>query len=117
LSGSIPYPPLRNRIDDWSSALESLPSAGAGAPWVLAGDFNATLDHAELRDVIDRGYRDAGDAAGEGLEPTWPVGGRHMPPVTIDHVLADRRLGIADYEVLGLPGSDHRPVYARLVLP
>jgi len=115
--GVHPYPPLRGRVDEWSAALESLPTAGSGVPWVLPGDFNASLDLAELRGLIGRGYRDAADAAGKGLEPTWPVG-RTMPPlIAIDHVLVDRRLGIAAYGVLDLPGSDHRAIYARLVLP
>ncbi len=38
----------------------------------LVGDFNATLDQAALRDVVARGYRDAADVAGKGLEPTFP---------------------------------------------
>lgn len=114
--GVHPYPPQPERVEEWSSALESLPSAGSGVPWILAGDFNATLDHAELRDLIGRGYEDAADETGKGLEPTWPVG-RHFLPVTIDHVLADRRLGISRYEVIDLPGSDHRAVFARLFLP
>jgi endonuclease/exonuclease/phosphatase family metal-dependent hydrolase len=112
-----PVPPLRKDVAEWSTALESLPDAGRGTPWLLAGDFNATLDHAELRDVLGRGYRDAGDAAGEGLEPTWPSGSYRSPPVTIDHVLADERLGVVEYEVEDLPGSDHRAVYAQLALP
>ncbi len=32
-------------VEVWREALESLPSTGAGTPWVLVGDFNATLDH------------------------------------------------------------------------
>ena len=40
---------------------------------ILAGDFNATLDHPELRAVLDRGYVDAADAASGGLKPTWPA--------------------------------------------
>ena len=31
-----------------------------GAPWILAGDFNATLDLPELNELLDSGYRDAG---------------------------------------------------------
>ena len=31
---------------------------------ILAGDFNATLDHAELRRLIGRGYHDAAEQAG-----------------------------------------------------
>lgn len=115
--GVHPYPPVDRRLDEWRAALESLPSTGSRVPWVLAGDFNATLDHAELRDVLARGYRDAGDATGNGLTPTWPAGSIFPPPVTIDHVLADRRIDILDYAVEDIPGSDHRAVYARLSLP
>jgi endonuclease/exonuclease/phosphatase family metal-dependent hydrolase len=114
-----PYPPQDHHVDQWTAALESLPSTGGGVPWVLIGDFNATLDHSQLREILDRGYRDAGEVAGEGLEPTWPADdwASRLPGVTIDHVLADSRLGIAGYSVEELPGSDHRPVLAELVLP
>jgi endonuclease/exonuclease/phosphatase (EEP) superfamily protein YafD len=112
-----PYPPVKGHADIWSQALESLPSAGGGTPWVLVGDFNATLDQSLLRDTVARGYRDAGEVAGEGLEPTWPNAGSVLPPfITIDHVLADERLGIVDYGVDDLPGSDHRAIHAELAL-
>jgi endonuclease/exonuclease/phosphatase family metal-dependent hydrolase len=111
-----PYTPKRPLIDRWREGLESLPSTGAGAPWLLVGDFNATLDHAELRDVIDRGYRDAADVTGDGLTPTWPTGSVLLPPVTIDHILADKRFLIGGYGVEGLPGSDHQAIFARLAL-
>jgi endonuclease/exonuclease/phosphatase (EEP) superfamily protein YafD len=113
-----PYPPVNGHVIVWSEALGSLPSAGEGMPWILVGDFNATLDQSLLRTTVDRGYRDAGDVAGEGLEPTWPDAGSMLPPViTIDHVLADERLGIVDYGVEDLPGSDHRSIHAELALP
>lgn len=114
-----PYPPQSHHVDQWTAALESLPSTGDGVPWLLIGDFNATLDHSQFREILDRGYLDAGEVAGEGLEPTWPAekwAGR-LPGVTIDHVLADERLDVVDYEVEELPGTDHRPVFAELVLP
>jgi endonuclease/exonuclease/phosphatase family metal-dependent hydrolase len=114
-----PLPPGRGNGDVWGETLDSLPSAGSGPPWVLAGDFNATLDHARFRELLDRGYRDAGAVAGEGLEPTFPtMGFGSLPPfITIDHVLADHRLDVVDYEVKDLPGTDHRPVLAELALP
>jgi endonuclease/exonuclease/phosphatase (EEP) superfamily protein YafD len=115
--GIHPYPPGRGNVDIWSEAMGSLPTAGEGVPWVLAGDFNATLDVSQFRDLLDRGYRDAGDVAGKGLEPTFPAEGHMIPPVTIDHVLADRRLGIVSYSVADIPGSDHRAVEAELALP
>jgi endonuclease/exonuclease/phosphatase (EEP) superfamily protein YafD len=112
-----PQPPNLS-VDRWREALESLPAAGSGAPWILVGDFNATFDQAEFRDLVDGGYRDAGEATGKGLEPTWP-GPDELPwgLITIDHVLADRRIGVADYGVDDLAGSDHRAIHARLVLP
>ena len=112
-----PYPPQPHNVGEWEAALRSLPSGGRGAPWLLAGDFNATLDQSQLRDLLDRGYRDAGDVAGEGLEPTFPRQGHAIPPITIDHILADRRLGVVSYAVEELPGSDHRAVFAELRLP
>ncbi|GAA4470143.1 endonuclease/exonuclease/phosphatase family protein [Phytohabitans houttuyneae] len=103
----------------WERDLDAQPRATPSGPVrVLAGDFNATLDHAPLRRLIDSGYRDAADAAGAGLTGTWgPYDGDRIPPVTIDHVLVDRRVGVRDVSVLRLPGSDHRPVYAELALP
>jgi endonuclease/exonuclease/phosphatase (EEP) superfamily protein YafD len=115
--GVHPYPPQMNRTGEWEEALASLPSAGGGTAWVLPGDFNATLDQSQLRDLLDRGYRDAGNVAGRGLTPTFPSEGHLIPPVTIDHVLADQRLGVVDYGVEDLPGSDHHAVWAELALP
>jgi endonuclease/exonuclease/phosphatase family metal-dependent hydrolase len=112
-----PQPPVMS-VDRWEEALASLPTPGNGIPWVLAGDFNASFDQAQFRELVERGYRDAGEATGKGLEPTWPS--RQVFPwglMTIDHVLTDRRLGVAEYGVDGLPGSDHRAIYAELVLP
>ena len=111
-------PPTRGETTDlWKQDLQSLPPAGAGGYRLLLGDFNATLDHAELRSVIDAGYNDAADAAGAGLAFTWPSGRLLPAPVTIDHVLADERLGVGDVSVHEISGSDHRAVFAELYLP
>lgn len=115
--GVHPYPPNPNQVGVWEESLASLPSTGRGAPWVLVGDFNATLDQSQFRDLLDRGYRDAGAVAGEGLVPTFPRLGHMIPPITIDHVLADRRLGIVEYSVEELPRTDHRPLHTVLALP
>jgi endonuclease/exonuclease/phosphatase (EEP) superfamily protein YafD len=85
---------------------------------VLAGDFNATLDHALLRRLLDTGYRDAAATVGAGLVGTWgPYDGDPIPPVVIDHVLADRRVGVVAVSVHRVPGSDHRAVLASLTPP
>jgi endonuclease/exonuclease/phosphatase (EEP) superfamily protein YafD len=112
-----PRTPSPDGTPRWAAELENLPSPGEGPPWLLIGDFNATLDHSVLRDILDRGYRDAADATGNGLIGTWPAGRALPPQVTIDHVLADRRFGISAYGVEDLAGSDHRAVHASVFLP
>jgi endonuclease/exonuclease/phosphatase (EEP) superfamily protein YafD len=113
-----PLTPGRTGITAWEHSLEDLSATGRGTPWLLVGDFNATLDSSLLRETIDRGYRDAGDVAGEGLEPTWPNADHTLPPfITIDHVLADSRLGVDDYGVDDVPDSDHRAIHAELAFP
>ena len=64
----------RPNMAEWRADLRALPPATPrGAVRILAGDFNATLDHAELRRVLDRGYEDAADEVGHGLRATWPA--------------------------------------------
>ena len=101
----------------WRSDLAEEPGSLA-TPRILLGDFNSTLDHEPLRALISRGYRDAADADGQGLIGTWgPYEGHPLPPVTIDHVLVDKRIGVADVSVHDVPATDHRAVLADLWLP
>ncbi len=114
-----PIPPRHPAwTEEWEEVLSTLPSGGHGTPWVLAGDFNATLDQTPFRELLGRGYGDAGEAAGKGLDSTFPAdGGIFPPPITIDHILADQRFGVVEYEVEPLPGSDHHAIFAKLALP
>ena len=112
-----PPPPTRSHLDDWAPDLRALTRGGDGRlPRLLAGDFNATLDHAELRRLLASGYRDAAASAGTGLTGTWPSG-RSLPRVAIDHVLAPVTWRVVSARVLDLPGSDHRAVLAELAPP
>jgi endonuclease/exonuclease/phosphatase (EEP) superfamily protein YafD len=120
LSVHVPAPTTREAERHWRHDLRVLPGAAPAPapPRVLAGDFNATLDHAELRRVLDRGYRDAAEQAGVALRPTWPAGRRILPPqVTIDHVLADRRIRVISARSVPIFGSDHRGILADLLVP
>jgi len=117
-----PYPPLSGpSVRDWQAVLRGLPgSTDGGLPHILAGDFNATLDHRELRHVLDRGYTDAADATGDGLRATFPTASdrRSWPPlITIDHVLVPDTIRVRRVTAYEIPGSDHRAVIAELVLP
>ena len=103
----------------WHDDLAAEPGADpAGPPRILLGDFNSTLDHAALRRVVARGYRDAADTVGAGLAGTWgPYHGRLIPPVTLDHVLVDKRIGVRDLSVHPVAGSDHRALIAEITVP
>lgn len=99
----------------WEREMKDLSrAAGEHGLRILAGDFNATLDHAAFRTVLSRGYNDAAEEHGSGLTPTWPSS---SPVVTIDHVVVDNRAAVLDYRVFDVAGSDHRAVFAEVRLP
>jgi endonuclease/exonuclease/phosphatase (EEP) superfamily protein YafD len=114
-----PFPPVNPTVTgEWEEVLSTLPPGDHGTPWLLAGDFNATFDQAPFRELVGRGYRDAGEVAGKGLDATFPATGSLLPPpITIDHILADERFGIVKYEDEPLPDSDHHAIFAELALP
>ena len=99
----------------WRAELGVLPPPGE-LPRVVAGDFNATLDHAVFRDLLRLGYADAAQQTGNALAPTWGPPGRGAV-LTLDHVLVDRGCAVLASSVHTVPGSDHRAVYAEIQLP
>ncbi|MFS8099839.1 endonuclease/exonuclease/phosphatase family protein [Lentzea alba] len=103
----------------WQRELAGLPVPDStGALRVLAGDFNATLDHVGITRLLNKGYVDAADQVGKGLIHTWPSNsGIWPPPVTIDHVLVDAKCPVDTVDVFDVPGSDHRAVVTQFVVP
>lgn len=99
----------------WRRELSQLPRP-AERIRILAGDFNASFDHAAFRGVVDRGYADAAESTGDGMEATWSSW-PFAPPVTIDHILADDRCAFASYGVYAVPGSDHKALISEVILP
>jgi endonuclease/exonuclease/phosphatase family metal-dependent hydrolase len=113
-----PNPPIGPpEVDLWREGLRSLPAGSEASPRILAGDFNATLDHAEMGRVLDAGYRDAADAVGAGLVATWRSGQPLLPPLTIDHVLVGPGIGVQEFGADDLAESDHRAVTAEVEIP
>jgi endonuclease/exonuclease/phosphatase (EEP) superfamily protein YafD len=108
-----PFPPVnKDSTDRLIAYLDAIPPPDpAGPARLLAGDYNATLDHPAFRRVLGRGYTDAAEALGDGLAGTWPAN-RTLPPlVTIDHVLGDTdRVSFADYSRHEIAGTDHLTV-------
>ncbi|MFE3453117.1 endonuclease/exonuclease/phosphatase family protein [Nonomuraea sp. NPDC059194] len=112
-----PNPPLGRMAAEWNASLAAMPPPSPDVVRVLAGDFNASIDHRALRNLLGKGYIDAAEKVGKGLTPTWP-NGRLIPAlISIDHVLADQRVGVARVEVRDVPRTDHRAVFAELRLP
>lgn len=112
--------PVRWEIRNWRSDLDWIAEQCPGGDVIMAGDFNATLDHFAGRGVDggDLGAcRDAARAAGAAGLGTWPT---DVPPLLgspIDHVLASAAWRVEAFRVLDAldgSGSDHRPVVSTL---
>lgn len=101
----------------WRRELAALPPPNE-IPVVLAGDFNATLDHAQFRRLLRLGHVDAASQVGNGLAPTWGPEPRGRPALlAFDHVLVDPRCAVITTATYPLTGSDHRALYAEFRLP
>jgi endonuclease/exonuclease/phosphatase (EEP) superfamily protein YafD len=120
-----PRPPLGNAAG-WAAdqhAILTAASAVHDSPALIAGDFNATLDHEPMRELGGRGFEDAVAKAKSGWQPTWPASGevsRLSVPipslVQIDHVLVNHSIRALHTESVTIAGSDHRAVVARLIM-
>jgi endonuclease/exonuclease/phosphatase (EEP) superfamily protein YafD len=100
----------------WSADLTLLGRLMADhpGPLVVAGDFNATAEHRQFRDLLTGGYRDAAQDAGAGPTFTFPAKRFRVPIASLDHVVLGPGLVGLDVRTAGQPGSDHRAVIARV---
>lgn len=113
------HAPIPGDIPQWRSDLDTLGRWCAdrqAGPVVVAGDFNATLDHSVFRDAMT-GCVDAAERTGEGLVGTWPSRVPSWLEPQIDHVLVTGDITPEQVSVHDIPGSDHRAVFSRLRLP
>lgn len=107
---------FRGDIERLASTLRVLArEAGAGAV-IVAGDLNATYDMRPFRELLDEGYRDAGEQAGAGLTRTYPSRPWRPPVVGIDHVLV-RNCTATSAQTVTVSGSDHRGLAATVDVP
>lgn len=96
-----------------------LAQAEAADADLVVGDMNATPDHEVMRALDDAGFRDAGEVANEGWQPTWPA--NHvsifpaLPPlVRIDHVLIGDSLASLGTHTVDIDGTDHLALVATV---
>jgi endonuclease/exonuclease/phosphatase family metal-dependent hydrolase len=106
--------------DAWAADHRAiLAQAEADDADLIVGDLNATADHDVMRNLDDAGFRDAGEVANEGWQPTWPA--NHvsifpsLPPlVRIDHVLIADTLASLGTHTVDVDGSDHLALVATV---
>ena len=110
--------PVPGAVPDWRDDMSLLPTWCAGStPAIVAGDFNATLDHSLLRAGMV-GCGDAASQRGDGLLSTWgPTPRTRVVGPQIDHVLATKGIEASSFRVVDLPGSDHHAILTTLKLP
>lgn len=114
-----PMPPLPGRTDVWRRELGELRDFAAEdhrTPLVLAGDFNASQDHAAFRRILDTGMQDAARLDGHDRTPSWPARTTPTFGVQIDHVLLSDDFSASAVRFLDLASTDHRALVADLTL-
>lgn len=109
--------PRLETMSGWQSDLSWIADQCPQGDFILAGDFNATIDHmARLgTDGGDVGYcRDAASRTGTGFTATWPAEYPELIGAPIDHVMASQNWDPTGSLVLDAAGSDHRALVVQL---
>lgn len=112
--------PRQEYMSQWRSDLQWLADQCATDNVILAGDFNATLDHMTGLGV-DGGTlgrcQDAASVSGNGGVGTWPTDVPALLGAPIDHVMVTPDWTVTGSVVmrsLDGSGSDHRPIVVQL---
>ncbi len=112
-----------NGVAQWSGDLDVVVAAARASrgPTLVAGDFNATLDHPPLQALMDASFRDASADAGPSWRPTWPspgnvqLAGTGVPSLfALDHVFLRGALEAVRARTLVVAGTDHRALVTRI---
>jgi endonuclease/exonuclease/phosphatase family metal-dependent hydrolase len=114
-----PMPPLPAHLGTWRkelSALRDYAAANVDRPTIVAGDFNATQDHAAFRRILDTGFMDGARLTGDTRTPTWPALTAPALGAQIDHVLVSRGFTAHRTRFLDLDDTDHRALVVDLTL-
>jgi len=112
--------PIPGEFRNWQADLDWLAQTCSGDNVIMAGDFNATLDHMSglgaSATTTMGDCADAGLATGNAAVGTWPVTLPALLGAPIDHVMATenwRATGMRVVQNQDGAGSDHRPVVAQ----
>jgi endonuclease/exonuclease/phosphatase (EEP) superfamily protein YafD len=114
-SGPVPDASLWQK--DMRGFAKFLPTLAVDRPMIVGGDFNATPDTVQFRDVLDAGFRDAADQAGAGYTRTYPANRSFPPLIAIDHLLTRGGPVATDVRTISIKRSDHRALLASIAVP
>ena len=113
--------PIPGQFDVWPRDLELLAQYCTGENIIMAGDFNATIDHMSgLGSEAGKTLGDCTDAAmatDNGALGTWPTKLPALVGSPIDHIMTTDDWRVDSMEIiqsLDDNGSDHRPIVAKL---
>ncbi|WP_314423247.1 endonuclease/exonuclease/phosphatase family protein [uncultured Microbacterium sp.] len=110
--------PRMEDMDQWSSDLRWIADQCPEGDFLLAGDFNATVDHMAGLGVEggDMGYcRDVASRTGNGYMGTWPSSLPALLSTPIDHVMASPNwVPTGSVVIDDAGGSDHRGLVVQL---
>ena len=112
--------PRPSYMQEWRDDLQWLADQCATANVIMAGDFNATVDHMSALGVGGGTLglcRDSAVASGNGAIGTWSVGMPAVLGTPIDHVMTSSKWEATGSLVLRSmddSGSDHRPLIVQL---
>ncbi len=113
-----PHPPLPTETTTWRTELVALTEQvhSDSGPQIMAGDFNATYDHASFRELLGSRFSDATREWGAGPAVTWPEGSRVPALFALDHVVVEDDMPVSDVVSMLVPGTDHRALMATVVV-
>ncbi|MFI5731700.1 endonuclease/exonuclease/phosphatase family protein [Kribbella sp. NPDC051587] len=112
------YPPLPDDVPPWKHDLTQLRRwCAQDPPTIVAGDFNATLDHSDFRWALASNCHSVGPSVGGGLKGTWPSDQPAIARTQIDHVLATRTIEPLRFATYEIEGTDHLAVVATVAVP
>lgn len=107
-----PFAPTLEGIDRWRTDIDSIYAlCSDSGPFILAGDFNSTVDH---QMVVGGACKDGAIEAGSGGLGTWPTRIPNLLGTPIDRVLHDGSFEGIDAMQFESGDTDHRGLIVRL---
>jgi endonuclease/exonuclease/phosphatase (EEP) superfamily protein YafD len=112
------YPPLPAAVTTWKRDLLVVKDwCAEGRQTILAGDFNATTDHADFRAALGSHCKSVAPSVGAGLQGTWPSDRPTLFRTQIDHIVVSGGIKPGNFKTYDIDGSDHRAALATVAVP